>query len=139
MFHGVDLSIFDTVKKRQEFRNKLREEHTKRNWHTIKRVNKKTREEENKLSDISKYDSRSEHWLGTSTVFGKEKQFLVAYTMIPKNWKTQQGLLFETKYLKSIPDNTPTEVDPDIRKIFDDDYKSSRPPIYKISGSKLIH
>ena len=123
MFHGVDLSIFDTVDERQEFRNKMREEQTKINWHTIERVNKKTREKDQKLSDTSKDCSRSEHWLGTSTVFGKEKEFLVTYTMIPKKWETEKGLLFEPKYLKSIPDNTPTEVHPDIRQIFKNEYK----------------
>ena len=48
MFHGVDSSIFDSVEERQDFRNKMREEQTKLNWHTIERVNKK--QEKNKTN-----------------------------------------------------------------------------------------
>ena len=41
MFHGQDLSKFDTVAERQNHRTKMREEQIKTNWHTIERVNKK--------------------------------------------------------------------------------------------------
>ena len=123
MFHGVDLSIFPTVKERQKVRNKMREEEVKTNWHSIERVNKLTREKDNKLLKISQADKRDEHWLGHSTVFGKEESFLVTYTMIPEKWENEKGQLFGINFLKEIPDNTPKAIGEEIRNTFKTEYK----------------
>ena len=123
MFHGVDVSIFDTPPERTKFRNKMRDEELKINWHTMERVNRETRDENQKLPDECKNEKRSVFWLGTSTVFGKETDFLITYVLIPKNWETEKGHLFSPQYLQSIPDNTPTEVSPDIRQILKDELK----------------
>ena len=82
---GEKISDYETKDERNEIRNFLKEKAIKLNWHTVELVNKKTRPKEQILPPCSIFYKPNKHWVGTSTVLGKQIHFLVSHNMIPKD------------------------------------------------------
>jgi len=85
-------------------------------------VNTNRREPNNPLSELSERCPRPVHWLGTSTVWGKETKFLVAFDLIPEKFRKDPGEVFTKEFFSNVTYNVPVDVDESIRARFKEHY-----------------
>ena len=122
MYHGHDVTDYAPGPERKKQKYYLDEKEYKINWHTVELVNKRRRAANHELSELSKSCEKQVHWLGTSTVWGKETHFLVNYDLIPEKFRQNPGEVFTEEFFTNVRYNVPIEVDQSIKNRFKEHY-----------------
>ena len=97
-FMGEDMELYKTAAERNDIRAFYRDKQLKFNWHTLERVSKKKRNKNNPVPECSIPFGDTEHWVGTSTVNGRDIKFVVSYDMIPEKYTEEKWHIFPISY-----------------------------------------
>ena len=122
MYHGHDVTDYAPGPERKKQKHYLDEKEFKLNWKTVELVNKNKRDPKNPLSEQSKRCERPVHWLGTSTMYGKDKQHLISFDLIPEKFRKDPGEVFTKEFFSNVQYNVPVDVDKKIIDRFKDHY-----------------